>query len=326
MFGAGETSCSSDTMAEVILPVNLAVMIAKTFFVVDAIRGIRGHKSVVCRAARAANSSGLLGSQRSSSSQGRRSAPNRPPVLAQRGRSASASAGSPKVRFLHIALLLEHIVALIAIASTVLKYALPVTASNCNATHKVSTAFAILFDASLLTFLLFKVDVTNGIRKLSCWEKGVIWICRAFAWIYLPLASIFVSATYPGGTNEEGTFCENGFKRDEDVNYEREASDNAYGYAVTNAMLLVQYVLLLILFVRPLMVRLEGAQSGGAVYRSVVIRNISCTVAVVVSYIITTIVTVIALLRQHPNDTAVCVYVVRYGIPCVVAFFFVGSV
>lgn len=83
-----------------------------------------------------------------------------------------------------------------------------------------------------------------------------------------------------------------------------------------------QYVLLLILFVRPLMVRLEGAQSGGAVYRSVVIRNISCTAAVVVSYIITTIVTVIALLRQHPNDTTVCVYVVRYGISCVVAFFF----
>ncbi|CAN0423009.1 unnamed protein product, partial [Ectocarpus fasciculatus] len=158
--------------------------------------------------------------------------------------------------------------------------------------------------ASLLTFLLFKVDVTNGSRKLSCWEKGVIWISRAFAWIYLPLASIFVSATYPGGTNEKGTFCENGFDRDEDVNYEREASDNAYGYAVTNAMLLVQYVLLLILFVRPLMVRLEGhAQSGGAVYRRVVIRNISCTAAVVVSYIITTIITVIALLNQHPDDT-----------------------
>ncbi|CAN0036437.1 unnamed protein product [Ectocarpus sp. 4 AP-2014] len=29
----------------------------------------------------------------------------------------------------------------------------------------------------------------------------------------------------------------------------------------------------------------------------------SCTAAVVVSYIITTVVTVIALLRQHPNDT-----------------------
>lgn len=38
----------------------------------------------------------------------------------------------------------------------------------------------------------------------------------------------------------QGTFCENGFNRDEDVNYERDASDNAYGYAVTNAMLLVQ--------------------------------------------------------------------------------------
>ncbi|CAB1101273.1 unnamed protein product [Ectocarpus sp. CCAP 1310/34] len=88
-------------MAKVILPVNLAVIIAKTFFVVDAIRGIHGHKSVVCRAARAANSSGLLGSQRSSTSHGRRSAPSRPPVLTQRGRSASASVGSPKVR--HVA-------------------------------------------------------------------------------------------------------------------------------------------------------------------------------------------------------------------------------
>ncbi|CAB1101272.1 unnamed protein product [Ectocarpus sp. CCAP 1310/34] len=223
-----------------------------------------------------------------------------PPLVARGVQNASRS--------LHVALVVEHIVALIAIASTVLKYALPVTASNCNATHKISTAFAILFDASLLTFLLFKVDVTNGMRKLSCWEKGVIWICRAFAWIYLPLASIFVSATYPGANIYQGTFCENSFNRDEDVNYEREASDNAFGYAVTNAMLLVQYVLLLILFVRPLMVRLEGVQSGGAVYRSVVVRNVSCTAAVVVSYIITTIVTVIALLRQHPNDTTVCVF------------------
>ncbi|CAN0058596.1 unnamed protein product [Ectocarpus fasciculatus] len=50
------------------------------------------------------------------------------------------------------------------------------------------------------------------------------------------------------------------------------------------------------------MVRLDGAQSGGAVYRRVVVRNISCTAAVVVAYIITTIITVTALLRQHPDD------------------------
>lgn len=87
--------------------------------------------------------------------------------------------------------------------------------------------------------------------------------------------------------------------------------------------LMAQYVLLLILFVRPLLGRREGTQSGGAVYRKVVIRNISCTAAVVVSYIITTIITVIALLRQHPDDTTVRVYhMVRYGFSCV---FFSGE-
>lgn len=40
--------------------------------------------------------------------------------------------------------------------------------------------------------------------------------------------------------HSQGTFCENGFNRDEDVHFEREASDNAIGYAATSALLMVQ--------------------------------------------------------------------------------------
>ena len=56
------------------------------------------------------------------------------------------------------------------------------------------------------------------------------------------------------------------------------------------------------LFVKPLRVRPDGAQAGGAVYRKVVIRNLVCTVLVCVSYIITTVVTVSALLRETSEE------------------------
>ncbi len=36
-----------------------------------------------------------------------------------------------------------------------------------------------------MTFLLAKVDVTNGLRVLACWEKVVIWVSRIYAWICL---------------------------------------------------------------------------------------------------------------------------------------------
>jgi len=65
-----------------------------------------------------------------------------------------------------------------------------------------------------------------------------------------------------------------------------------------------------VLFVKPLLVRLEGTQAGAAVYRKVVIRNVVCTVLVCTSYIITTAVMVSALLRETPEDNKVRVAVV----------------
>ena len=54
-----------------------------------------------------------------------------------------------------------------------------------------------------------------------------------------------------------------------------------------------------------MLVRVEGTQSGGAVYRRVVLRNTLCTAAIVVSYIITTVVVILALLRESPTSSTV---------------------
>ncbi|CAM9392607.1 unnamed protein product, partial [Ectocarpus fasciculatus] len=285
-------------IAEVILSITLSLILARTLFAIDAIRDIRGYKSVVCRAAKAAHSM----QQGSSSSQGGGvSSLTQNDAAASTPRAARThSAGSPQVRFLHMTLLVTHVMSVISVVAAVLKYTLPVTVANCTATHKVLVAFILLYDASLLTFLLAKVHVTNGHRKLACWETAIVWISRVYAWGYLPLTSVFVPLQFRGGTNDEasgtGTFCINGYNMDDDA---EQVNNNLMGYGTNNGALIIQFVLLLILFVRPLLVRLEGAQSGGAIYRRVVIKNITCTIAVVTAYAVTTLVMIASLSRQN---------------------------
>lgn len=66
-----------------------------------------------------------------------------------------------------------------------------------------------------------------------------------------------------------------------------------------------QFVFLLVLFVKPLLVRVEGTQSAGADYRRVVIKNLICTGTIVTAYLITTVVMVFALLQGSPNNNTV---------------------
>lgn len=62
-----------------------------------------------------------------------------------------------------------------------------------------------------------------------------------------------------------------------------------------------QYVLLLAMFIKPMLVPQGSTQSGGAIYRRVVNRNILCTVCIVFSYIVTTLVVVLAYARSSPK-------------------------
>lgn len=74
-----------------------------------------------------------------------------------------------------------------------------------------------------------------------------------------------------------------------------------------------QFVLLLVLFVKPLLVQQGGTQSGGAFYRRVVIRNLVCTALVCTSYLITTVVMVLALLKETPDDNTVSEHTSELG-------------
>ena len=62
-----------------------------------------------------------------------------------------------------------------------------------------------------------------------------------------------------------------------------------------------QFVLLLAMFIKPMLLAQGGTQSGGAMYRRVVKKNILCTVCIVFSYVITTLVVVLAMLASSPE-------------------------
>lgn len=61
----------------------------------------------------------------------------------------------------------------------------------------------------------------------------------------------------------------------------------------------------MMMFIKPVLGRVEGTQSGGAVYRKLVLRNIFCTTAIVISYSITTVAVVLAVLRESTDNNKV---------------------
>lgn len=54
-----------------------------------------------------------------------------------------------------------------------------------------------------------------------------------------------------------------------------------------------------------MLVHVEGAQSGGAVYKRVVLRNVFCTAGIVGSYAVTTLVVAFAMLRESSENNKV---------------------
>ena len=69
---------------------------------------------------------------------------------------------------------------------------------------------------------------------------------------------------------------------------------------------LFQFILLLGLFVKPMLVhRGNNSQSGGAIYRRVVMRNVVCTASISAAYILATVVVVVALLNKNPDSSTV---------------------
>lgn len=68
---------------------------------------------------------------------------------------------------------------------------------------------------------------------------------------------------------------------------------------------LSQFVLLLAMFAKPMIARVQGTQSGGAVYRRLVLRTIVCTAGIVTSYAITTLIVVLALLDESTENNKV---------------------
>lgn len=63
--------------------------------------------------------------------------------------------------------------------------------------------------------------------------------------------------------------------------------------------------MLLAMFVKPMLTTQARTQSGGAVYRRVVIRNVVCTAGIAFTYVITTLVVVLALMSSSSENNKV---------------------
>ncbi|CAB1102618.1 unnamed protein product [Ectocarpus sp. CCAP 1310/34] len=210
-------------------------------------------------------------------------------------------------RTLHRRLLAMHVVASVNMGAGAAKYMLPPSDTSCRVSHRAWIASLLFYDVSapqavadgacLVLFLLAKTSVTNGNRTLTSWENGITWWSRFWAWIYLPVSGTVLGLSFPGEVNSEGTACFNSYGEETET---REVGDVA-GFAGNNVLLTVQYVLLLAMFIKPMLVSHGNTQSGGAVYRRVVIRNIVCTIGIACAYVITTVVVVLALLSSRPD-------------------------
>eukprot|EP00903_Cladosiphon_okamuranus_P019198 g17656.t1 len=269
----------------VVLTVILGVTLWRTFLVVDALRGRSG---LVSRASRR-----LVAS---SASEGQRS-----PLPPKGRRRAGTGSGS----FIRHWLVSMHVAAALAQAAGVAKYLVPVSDTSCRITGRAMVAFVLLYDASLVAFLLTKVAVTNGSRALACWEKGIVWGSRAYAWILLPVAAVFVAFAYPGYADDEEEFCFSDYGGDGDV--------YTWVYISNNFLLIIEFILLLGLFVKPMLASQQNTQSGGEFYLRIVKRNMVCTASISAAYIVATVVVVAAHVNKNPgnNKSAVAIDLTR---------------
>lgn len=59
------------------------------------------------------------------------------------------------------------------------------------------------------------------------------------------------------------------------------------------------------MFVKPLMIPQGHTQSGGAVYRRLVMRNVACTIGITFTYTVTTVIVVLGFLTTAPGSDKV---------------------
>ncbi|CAM9368130.1 unnamed protein product, partial [Ectocarpus sp. 12 AP-2014] len=270
-------------MAGVAFVLGLALTTARAVLVADAV----SPSSRLARASQAITGRGAQSPSQAFS------------VTSPRQQPAPTGVGGSRVRTLHRRLMAMHIAASVNMCTGVAKYMLPISDTSCRVTQAAWAASLLLYDACLVLFLLAKTSVTNGHRTLTCWEKGITWWSRFWAWIFLPASAVIVGLTIPGAANSEGTAC---FDRSNEETETGEL-DDMIGFASNNALLTVQFALLLAMFIKPMLVPQGGTQSGGAVYRRVVVRNIVCTVGIACAYVITTVVVVLAYVST-PSDTS----------------------
>ncbi|CAM9694382.1 unnamed protein product [Scytosiphon promiscuus] len=122
-----------------------------------------------------------------------------------------------KFRSIHRRLLLMHFLATLAVVASVAQYVIPVSDSTCVVAHRVMTAVMVLFDGTVVIFLLAKTDVTSNVLAgpdgPPRWEKALKSFSLAWSWICLPVLAVVCAIALPGGVNVEEEGCHGGIEQ-----------------------------------------------------------------------------------------------------------------
>ncbi|CAM9960602.1 unnamed protein product [Ectocarpus sp. 8 AP-2014] len=110
--------------------------------------------------------------------------------------------------------------------------------------------------------------------------------------------AFFLASHVSSVPSPEGDFClALDLQDNEDVTF-----SDTLGFVFNNGILVIQFVLLLAMFVKPLMIPQGHTQSGGAVYRRLVMRNVACTIGITFTYAVTTVIVVLGFLTTAPGS------------------------
>eukprot|EP00904_Undaria_pinnatifida_P005533 jgi/Undpi1/2109/HiC_scaffold_12.g05495.m1 len=205
------------------------------------------------------------------------------------------------VRFRVLAI---HFFAVAAQLAALAKYTIPATDMSCLATHRMMLFFTLLYDAYLVMFLLGKIEVTRKDQKLPCWQRAVIWWSLFSARVYLPLMAVILAATFPGGVDDERKTCFNGIEDTDEYSAGRR-NTNTFGYLINNCMLMIEFVLLLALFLEPVLHNPAGQTEKN---RNTLVRNVVCTAIMIVAYAVGTVLVVTALMTISSTNQAAVFY------------------
>ncbi|CAN0069160.1 unnamed protein product [Scytosiphon promiscuus] len=207
-------------------------------------------------------------------------------------------------KLVHVWLLGMHFLALLAQGAAVYEYLVPVTDSMCLRTRRVMLPTFILFDSALVLFLLAKTDVTSvnraGASRPALWERVTKRCSYLWACVLMPVEAAVLTSWSCGGASVDGEGCTAGIEHV----HSGVRQPFVVMYLLGKFMLGVQLLVLLVLFLKPIVAARGQIGHLSALQRRTVVRNIVCTIGVIILHIIEGAIVYIVVFSEFDEEVA----------------------